>query len=134
MASRLLVNADSAAMAMRSLKPALGLVMTCGLLCVMLSAMSVLSTRSGVRANRSSAADITADPRVRQALAKLAGEAPSVTEEQIRITEIPAPTFRESLRGTHLASLLSDAGLKVHSDQAGNVIGEAAGCAIVAFV
>lgn len=100
-----------------------------GLLCVMLSAMGVLSTRNTLRASRSSAATITADPRVRQALAKLAGEAPAVTEEQVRITEIPAPSFRESLRGTHLAKLFADAGLKVHSDQAGNVIGERAGSA-----
>src|SRR5579863_2156561 len=109
-------------------------VMTCGLLCVMLSAMGVVSTRNAVRSSRSSAADITADPRVRQALAKLTSEAPSVTEEQIRITEIPAPSFRESLRGTHLAKLLSDAGLKVHTDQAGNVIGERPGSAKGEFV
>ena len=108
--------------------------MTWGLLCAMLSAMGVLSTRSAMRASRSSAADITADPRVRQALAKLAGEVSSVTEEQIRITEIPAPTFRESLRGTHLAKLLSDAGLKVHTDEAGNVIGERTGSAKGEFV
>jgi acetylornithine deacetylase/succinyl-diaminopimelate desuccinylase-like protein len=95
----------------------------------MLSAMGVLSTRNSVRAGRSSAAAITADPRVRQALAKLNGEAAVVTEEQIRITEIPAPSFRESLRGTHLAQLFADAGLKVHTDQAGNVIGERAGSA-----
>lgn len=103
--------------------------MTCGLLCVMLSIMGVLSTRNVLRSSRSSAAEVTSDPRVRQALAKLAGEAASVTEEQIRITEIPAPSFRESLRGTHLAKLLSDAGLKVHTDQAGNVIGERTGSA-----
>jgi tripeptide aminopeptidase len=109
-------------------------VRTWGLLCVMLSLMGVLSTRSPVRASRSSAAEITADPRVRQALAKLAGEAAEVTEEQIRITEIPAPTFRESLRGTHLAELLSGAGLKVHTDQAGNVIGERTGSAKGEFV
>jgi tripeptide aminopeptidase len=108
-------------------------VMTWGLLCVMLSAMGVL-TRNTVRGARSSAAAITADPRVRQALAKLAGEAPAVTEEQVRITEIPAPSFRESLRGTHLAKLFADAGLKVHSDQAGNVIGERAGSAKGEFV
>lgn len=112
---------------MRLLKPAVAPVMTCGLLCVMLSAVGVLSTRNAGRAGRSLAADITADPRVRQALAKLAAEAASVTEEQIRITEIPAPSFRESLRGTHLAKLFSDAGLKVHTDQEGNVIGERAG-------
>ena len=108
--------------------------MTWGLLCVMLSAMGVLSSRNVVRTSRSSAADVTADPRVRQAMAKLASEASSVTEEQIRITEIPAPSFRESLRGAHLAKLLSDAGLKVHTDQAGNVIGERAGSAKGEFV
>ncbi|HYT06342.1 MAG TPA: M20/M25/M40 family metallo-hydrolase [Rugosimonospora sp.] len=119
---------------MPMLKRAIGPVMIWGLLCVMLSAVGVLSTRNAVRAGRSSAADITADPRVRQALAKLASEAPSVTEEQIRIAEIPAPTFRESLRGTHLAKLLADAGLKVHTDEAGNVIGERAGSAKGEFV
>lgn len=102
-------------------------IMTWGLLCIMLSAVGVLSTRSTVRAGRSSAAEITADPRVRQALAKLAGEAASVTEDQVRITEIPAPTFHESHRGTLLARLLEDAGLKVHTDQVGNVIGERTG-------
>ena len=106
------------------LEPALRYALGCG--CAL--------SRNAVRSSRSSAADITADPRVRQALAKLAGEAPSVTEEQIRITEIPAPSFRESLRGTHLAKLLSDAGLKVHTDQAGNVIGERAGSAKGEFV
>jgi len=119
---------------MRILKLAGGPGMTWGLLCVMLSAMGVLSSRNVVRTSRSSAADVTADPRVRQAMAKLASEASSVTEEQIRITEIPAPSFRESLRGAHLAKLLSDAGLKVHTDQVGNVIGERAGSAKGEFV
>jgi tripeptide aminopeptidase len=119
---------------MRILNPPGGPVMTWGLVCVMLSAVGVLSTRNVLRGHRASAADITADPRVRQALAKIAGEAPSVTEEQIRITEIPAPTFRESLRAMHLAKLLSDAGLKVHTDQTGNVIGERAGSAKGEFV
>jgi len=119
---------------MRILKLAGGPGMTWGLLCVMLSAMGVLSSRNVVRTSRSSAADVAADPRVRQAMAKLASEASSVTEEQIRITEIPAPSFRESLRGTHLAKLLSDAGLKVHTDQVGNVIGERAGSAKGEFV
>lgn len=104
-------------------------IVTCGLLCVILSAVGILSARNAIRASRASAAPITADPRVRQALAKLAGEAPSVTEDQIRITEIPAPTFQEAIRATHLAKLFTDAGLKVHTDVAGNVIGERAGSA-----
>ena len=111
------------------LKPVPGAVMSWGLLCVMLSPVGVTSTRNVIRVSRSSPADVTADPRVRQALAKLAGEVPSVTEEQVRITEIPAPTFHESLRGIHLAKLFSEAGLKVHTDQVGNVIGERAGSA-----
>src|SRR5580704_5154517 len=112
-----------------AMKLPLSEVVTCGLLCVILSAVGMLSTRNVIRAGRSSAAPITADPRVRQALAKLASEAPSVTEEQIRITEIPAPTFHESVRATHLVNLFTDAGLKVHTDAAGNVIGERAGSA-----
>ena len=81
-------KARSGAKPMRILKCPLERVMSWGLLFVMLSAMGVLSTRNAVRAGRTSASDITADPRVRQALAKLAGEeADSVTEEQIRITQ-----------------------------------------------
>ncbi len=119
---------------MRTATPGAGRAVTCGLLCAMLSVVGVFSARNVVRAGRSSAANITADPRVRQALAKFASEAPSVTEEQIRITEIAAPTFHESLRAAHLAKLLSEAGLKVHIDAAGNVIGERAGSAKEEFV
>jgi tripeptide aminopeptidase len=106
---------------------AAGGVRLCGLLCVMLCALGMLTTRNAFRNAGASAAAITADPRVRQALAKLATEAASVTEEQIRITEIPAPGYHESARGEYLAKLLTDAGLKVHTDSVGNVIGERAG-------
>ena len=77
---------------------------------------------------------LTRSPSVLSALKILDGASAAITAEQIRITEIPAPSFRESLRGTHLAKLLSDAGLKVHTDQAGNVIGERAGSAKGEFV
>src|SRR5260370_40845231 len=106
---------------MRILKSALEPVMNWSLLFVMLSAMGVLSTRNAIRTSRSSAADITADPRVRQALAKLASEAEAGTGEQIRLTEIPAPTFREYLRETHPVTARNHAGPRRHTDQAGNL-------------
>jgi len=67
------------------------------------------------------------DAGVQQALANLAATADATTEEQIRITEIPAPPFHETARGVYLAKLLGEAGLKVQTDAVGNVIGERAG-------
>lgn len=95
--------------------------------CVMLSVVSLLSARNSSRLGRVSAAPITADPRVRQALAKVVAASANLTEEQVRITEIPAPPFHETTRGAYLARRMSDAGLKVHTDEVGNVIGERTG-------
>ena len=67
--------------------------------------------------------DVTKDPRVQQALAKLGTSVNAITEEQVRITEIPAPPFHESVRGAYVSKLFADAGLDVHTDEEGNVIG-----------
>jgi tripeptide aminopeptidase len=67
------------------------------------------------------------DPRVARAMQLLAQSADDTTEEQSRITEIPAPPFGESVRAAYLKKLLSAAGLAVHMDATGNVIGERAG-------
>ncbi|MGD0842366.1 MAG: M20/M25/M40 family metallo-hydrolase [Candidatus Acidiferrales bacterium] len=61
-----------------------------------------------------------------QFLAQSAGE---TTDEQARITEIPAPPFAESTRAAYLAKLLAAAGLRVRIDSTGNVIGERASAA-----
>ena len=50
-----------------------------------------------------------------------------VTEQQIRLTEIPAPEFNEALRGEALRKLFEASGLKARTDKAGNVIGERPG-------
>jgi len=60
--------------------------------------------------------------RVRAALARLGADAAAITEEQVRITAIPAPPFQEAARGAYLARLLSDAGLTLKTDDVGNVI------------
>jgi acetylornithine deacetylase/succinyl-diaminopimelate desuccinylase-like protein len=61
-----------------------------------------------------------------QLLAQGAGVA---TDEQTRITEIPAPPFGEAVRAAYLKKLLAAAGLAVHIDSTGNVIGERPGAA-----
>src|SRR6202040_1351530 len=68
-----------------------------------------------------------ADGRVKKALALLAAGVNATTDEQVRITEIPAPPFHEAARGAYLAKLLTGAGLNVHTDELGDVIGERAG-------
>ena len=50
-----------------------------------------------------------------------------ITEQQIRITETPAPEFKENARGELLRRFFEAAGLKVQTDSVGNVIGERPG-------
>lgn len=67
------------------------------------------------------------DKRVARALAWLGKNLDWVTQQQIAITEIPAPEFQESARAAYIARLFTSSGLKVRTDSAGNVIGERAG-------
>lgn len=73
---------------------------------------------------RAAAADTLSDPRVARVLEILRGNAGAATEEQIRITEIPAPPFQESERAAYMKKALAATGLRVETDDAGNVIGE----------
>jgi tripeptide aminopeptidase len=65
--------------------------------------------------------------RVAQALAALDQLSSWTTEQQILLTEIPAPTFQESARGDAVRKLFASAGLRTRTDSAGNVIGERPG-------
>jgi acetylornithine deacetylase/succinyl-diaminopimelate desuccinylase-like protein len=51
----------------------------------------------------------------------------SINDEQVRLTEIPAPSFQEGPRAAVIKSLLAAAGLNVQVDKTGNVIGELRG-------
>lgn len=75
-------------------------------------------------ARKTAAAPLENDPRVALLLKTLRDEVPQTTDDQIRITEVPAPPFHEAARATYLKQLLSSAGLRVHVDATGNVIGE----------
>jgi acetylornithine deacetylase/succinyl-diaminopimelate desuccinylase-like protein len=67
------------------------------------------------------------DPRVSRVLELLRGSVNAATEEQVRITEIPAPPFQEAARAAYMKKLFTAAGLRVEMDDTGNVIGEMAG-------
>jgi tripeptide aminopeptidase len=102
------------------------LIMRLAAVCVILFAVATLPAQDTSRAIQQ-VSELTKDPRVQKALLELEVNADATTDEQARITEIPAPPFHESVRGTYLAKLLADAGLEVHTDDAGNVIGERPG-------
>ena len=73
---------------------------------------------------KAAASDMQTDPRVSRVLEILRDGANATTEEQIRITEIPAPPFQESARAAYMKKALASAGLRVEMDDIGNVIGE----------
>jgi acetylornithine deacetylase/succinyl-diaminopimelate desuccinylase-like protein len=76
---------------------------------------------------KATAAETPNDPRVSRVLEILRGSSNAVTEDQVRITEIPAPPFQESTRAAYMKKLLAATGLRVEMDDAGNVVGEWAG-------
>jgi tripeptide aminopeptidase len=78
-------------------------------------------------ARKIAAAQLHDDPRVARVLDILRSGAPATTEEQVRITEIPAPSFHEEIRAAYIKKQLSASGLRVESDAIGNVIGELSG-------
>ena len=78
-------------------------------------------------ARKTAASSLIDDPRVSRVLEFLHNNVSSITEEQIRITEIPAPPFHEANRAAYLEKLLSNDGLRAHTDSTGNVIGEFVG-------
>jgi len=67
------------------------------------------------------------DPGVTRGLDWLARNTSWLTEQQIRLTEIPAPEFGEAQRGQALKQLFESAGLDVRIDELGDVIAERPG-------
>jgi tripeptide aminopeptidase len=78
-------------------------------------------------ARKAAAALSSGDPRVSQVLQFLRANSAATTDEQVRITEIPAPPFHEGSRAAYVKTLLEAAGLQTEIDGAGNVIGKLPG-------
>lgn len=97
--------------------------MTLARVCCMLMMMATLSAR----ATDSPVDKIAQDPRSARGLDWIDRNTAWVTDEQIRLTEIPSPEFGEARRADFLKKLFESAGLKVTTDKLGNVIGERSG-------
>jgi tripeptide aminopeptidase len=67
------------------------------------------------------------DPACARGLAWIDKSASWVTDQQVRLTEIPAPESNEAQRAEYFKNLLESAGLKVRVDKTGNVIAERPG-------
>jgi len=64
------------------------------------------------------------DPACVRALAWIDKNSAWVTDQQIHLTEIPAPEFKEGARAEFLKKIFEAAGLNVQIDKTGNVIAE----------
>jgi len=71
--------------------------------------------------------ELVRDERVKSALDWLTKNTAWITDEQARITEIPAPPFKEEERAAYLKKTLTAFGLLMRTDEIGNVIGERQG-------
>jgi len=86
--------------------------------------------RSPVLANRPrsfSSSSLADQPQVRTALDWFTKNLKWVDDEQVKLTEIPAPSFQEAKRAEAVRDILAAEGLAIHTDKIGNVIGELPG-------
>jgi acetylornithine deacetylase/succinyl-diaminopimelate desuccinylase-like protein len=90
--------------------------------CIFLS-MATLSAR----ATDEPLAKLAGDPACARGLQWIDKSAAWSTEQQIRLTEIPAPEFNEVRRGDALAEIFAANGFQVRTDKIGNVIAERPG-------
>ncbi len=76
------------------------------------------------RATEDPVAKIADDSRCARGLAWIEKNSSWVTEQHIRLTEIPAPEFEEAKRAQALKEMFATAGLPVRLDKVGNVVAE----------
>ncbi|MGB0034957.1 MAG: M20/M25/M40 family metallo-hydrolase [Candidatus Acidiferrales bacterium] len=93
------------------------------LICGIFLVMATLSAR----ATDDSVEKLAQDSRCARAFEWIGKNMAALTDEQIRISETPAPEFNEAARGEVLKKLFESAGLKVGTDKIGNVISERPG-------
>jgi acetylornithine deacetylase/succinyl-diaminopimelate desuccinylase-like protein len=102
----------------------------------MLFAVAALMTIGPPSALAQSAEDravamLASQPSIQSALAAAKMSEPQTIESQVRLTEIPAPPFKEAARAAEMRRLFQEAGLQnVRTDRAGNVLGDRPGVAL----
>ena len=90
--------------------------------------ISFLSVTAALAGPGEVASGLLQDPKVQEALEFVRINEPKIIEEQIRLTEIPAPPFHEQQRAQAYKKLFEERGLRnVRIDEVGNVLGERPG-------
>ncbi len=79
-----------------------------------------------VRVTQEPVTQVADDPRCARGLAWIDENTAWVTEQQIRLTEVPAPEFGEARRAAALKELFSTSQLQARIDKTGNVVAERA--------
>ncbi len=110
-----------------SQKPRCKLTVKRALICVILLVMPVRSIPSPHAARYAQSSRLADNAQVRAALDWFAPNISWVNDQQARLTGIPAPPFQEATRAAAVKALLTEAGLSLEIDKAGNVVGELAG-------
>lgn len=96
-------------------------------LCVILVGMPIRSSVVSHAAQQSPPVPLADNPQVRAALEWFMQNRAWIDEQQIRLTEIPAPSFEEEKRAAAVKELFAAEGLAIHTDKIGNIIGELRG-------
>jgi acetylornithine deacetylase/succinyl-diaminopimelate desuccinylase-like protein len=91
---------------------------------LLISCILVLMAPLATRSTEDSIEKLAQDPRCARGLTWIDKNSAWLTEQQVRITEVPAPEFNETARGELLKSIFESNGLKVSTDKTGNVVGE----------
>jgi tripeptide aminopeptidase len=94
---------------------------------VILLSMPLRSSLAAQSPRHAGSSEIAYNVRARAALDWFEPNISSINELQARLAEIPAPSFQEERRAAAVEPLLASAGLTVHRDKIGNVIGELLG-------
>jgi acetylornithine deacetylase/succinyl-diaminopimelate desuccinylase-like protein len=97
------------------------------LLCAILLVMPIRSPVLASKPRSFSSSSLADQPQVRTALDWFTKNLKWVDDEQVKLTEIPAPCFQEAKRAEAVRDILASEGLTIHSDKIGNVIGELPG-------
>ena len=94
---------------------------------VILLSMPPRSPLAAQPPRQGSASEITKHPQTQAALDWFKPHESLINEVQIKLAEIPAPSYQEEERAAAVEALLNAAGLTTHRDKIGNVIGELRG-------
>ncbi|MGD0545244.1 MAG: M20/M25/M40 family metallo-hydrolase [Candidatus Acidiferrales bacterium] len=92
-----------------------------------ISCIFLLMVTLSARAADDSIEKLAVAPDCARGLDWIGKNADWVTEQQVRLTEIPAPEFNEGPRAEFVKKLLESTGLKARIDKTGNVIAERPG-------